>query len=94
MLASPGPRRCVSRLLARGAVGPICLFGRAENITHGLLQATRLPVRSASSSSKRWQTRQGNDKFSKEARLQGLMSRAAFKLLEVLLPSILLVTAC
>jgi len=40
-------------------------------------------IRRSSSSSKRWQTRAGNDKFSKEARVQGLKSRAAFKLLEI-----------
>jgi len=40
-------------------------------------------IRCSSSSSKRWQTRAGNDKFSKEARVQGLKSRAAFKLLEI-----------
>lgn len=38
------------------------------------------------SSSKRWQTRQEGDKFAKEAKLKGLKSRAAFKLLEVAEP--------
>jgi hypothetical protein len=42
------------------------------------------PVRHASSSSTRWKSRQGKDFFAKEARVQGLKSRAAFKLLEVL----------
>ncbi|PQE14980.1 hypothetical protein CJF32_00002515 [Rutstroemia sp. NJR-2017a WRK4] len=44
------------------------------------------PRRSASSSSSstRWKTRQGRDLFAKEARVQGLKSRAAFKLLELL----------
>src|SRR2546430_53317 len=37
----------------------------------------------SSSSSKRWQARQSRDKFSREAKVQGLKSRAAFKLLEV-----------
>jgi hypothetical protein len=41
-------------------------------------------VRHASSSSTRWKSRQGKDFFAKEARVQGLKSRAAFKLLEVL----------
>ncbi|KAH0538488.1 hypothetical protein FGG08_004937 [Glutinoglossum americanum] len=36
-----------------------------------------------SSSSGRWQTRQSRDRFSREAKVQGLKSRAAFKLLEV-----------
>lgn len=34
-------------------------------------------------SSKRWQARQQNDQFTKEAAVQGLKSRAAFKLLQV-----------
>jgi hypothetical protein len=36
-----------------------------------------------SSSSTRWKSRQGKDFFAREARVQGLKSRAAFKLLEV-----------
>jgi len=34
-------------------------------------------------SSKRWQARQHKDQFTKEAAVQGLKSRAAFKLLQV-----------
>jgi hypothetical protein len=49
----------------------------------GSLARSVVVHRQASSSSKRWQTRQGNDKFSKEAKVQGLKSRAAFKLLEI-----------
>jgi 21S rRNA (uridine2791-2'-O)-methyltransferase len=37
----------------------------------------------SSSSSTRWKSRQGKDFFAREARVQGLKSRAAFKLLEV-----------
>lgn len=40
-------------------------------------------IRHSSSSSTRWKSRQGRDFFAKEARVQGLKSRAAFKLLEV-----------
>lgn len=36
------------------------------------------------SSSKRWQARQLKDHFTREAAVQGLKSRAAFKLLQVL----------
>ncbi|KAF3018109.1 2' O-ribose methyltransferase [Neopestalotiopsis sp. 37M] len=36
-----------------------------------------------SSSNSRWKQRQGNDFFAREARVQGLKSRAAFKLLEM-----------
>lgn len=35
------------------------------------------------SSNSRWKQRQGNDFFAREAKVQGLKSRAAFKLLEV-----------
>ncbi|KAF2477875.1 FtsJ-domain-containing protein [Lindgomyces ingoldianus] len=45
---------------------------------------TASPIRHASSSSStRWKSRQGKDFFAKEARVQGLKSRAAFKLLEM-----------
>src|SRR5579871_5002581 len=36
-----------------------------------------------SSSSTRWRARQSRDRFAKEAKVQGLKSRAAFKLLEI-----------
>jgi len=39
--------------------------------------------RPASSSSRQWRDRQGKDVFAREARVQGLKSRAAFKLLQV-----------
>ena len=43
-----------------------------------------IPKRYASSSSStRWQSRQGKDRFVKEAKVQGLKSRAAFKLLAI-----------
>jgi hypothetical protein len=42
-----------------------------------------LGSRWSSSSSTRWKNRQGKDFFAREARVQGLKSRAAFKLLEV-----------
>ena len=38
-----------------------------------------------SSSNSRWKQRQGSDVFAREAKVQGLKSRAAFKLLEVCL---------
>ncbi|KAF2012302.1 FtsJ-domain-containing protein [Aaosphaeria arxii CBS 175.79] len=37
----------------------------------------------SSSSSTRWKSRQGSDYFAREAKVQGLKSRAAFKLLEI-----------
>ena len=38
---------------------------------------------SSSSASSRWKSRQGRDPFAREAKVLGLKSRAAFKLLEV-----------
>lgn len=42
-----------------------------------------LRTASGSSSSTRWKSRQGKDSFARDARVMGLKSRAAFKLLEV-----------
>lgn len=55
-------------------------FVAAHRIENGSLIAF---CRHSSSSSKRWVARQGKDKFAREARVQGLKSRAAYKLLEV-----------
>lgn len=40
-------------------------------------------TRCASSASSRWKSRQGSDHYAREARLKGMKSRAAFKLIEV-----------
>lgn len=71
-----------SVLLESGAVArPLCL---AASCASGCTRFQgNAPARRASSSSTRWKTRQGNDFFAREARVQGLKSRAAFKLLEV-----------
>ncbi|KFY27112.1 hypothetical protein V491_01022 [Pseudogymnoascus sp. VKM F-3775] len=42
-----------------------------------------LARQSSSSSSTRWKSRQGRDSFAREAKVRGLQSRAAFKLLEI-----------
>ncbi|KAL6710530.1 2' O-ribose methyltransferase [Coniothyrium glycines] len=47
------------------------------------LRVNATTIRHASSSSTRWKSRQGKDFFAREARVQGLKSRAAFKLLEL-----------
>lgn len=49
-----------------------------------LAHTSRRCTRHSSSSSKRWQARQGKDRYVTEAKVQNLKSRAAFKLLEVL----------
>ena len=74
-------------------------FGTATRLYSKILVAlvrlqvtTRLNSRNASvnfgrhassSSTNRWQSRQAKDKFAKLAKVQGLKSRAAYKLLEV-----------
>lgn len=61
---------------------PLCLAATCTSCSpHSRANAPH--ARHASSSSTRWKTRQGNDFFAREARVQGLKSRAAFKLLEV-----------
>jgi 21S rRNA (uridine2791-2'-O)-methyltransferase len=61
---------------------PLCLSARCASCSPRS-RANAPHARHASSSSTRWKTRQGNDFFAREARVQGLKSRAAFKLLEV-----------
>lgn len=57
-------------------------YGNTLNIhTRGFVSAQR--SQASSSSSSKWQSRQVNDKFAKLAKVQGLKSRAAYKLLEV-----------
>lgn len=45
--------------------------------------ASAVRASSSSSSSTRWKSRQGKDAFARDAKVKGLKSRAAFKLLEV-----------
>lgn len=72
-----------SVLLESGSVTrPLCLAARCTSCP-SRNKANAPVARRASSSSTRWKTRQGNDFFAREARVQGLKSRAAFKLLEV-----------
>ncbi|KAF1832314.1 23S ribosomal RNA methyltransferase [Decorospora gaudefroyi] len=60
----------------------LCITSRcATRISRS--RANSSPLRHSSSSSTRWKSRQGKDFFAKEARVQGLKSRAAFKLLEL-----------
>jgi hypothetical protein len=54
-----------------------------ENDVRPVVNQTQIGFRWSSSSSTRWKSRQGKDIFAREARVQGLKSRAAFKLLEV-----------
>ncbi|KAI9642973.1 2' O-ribose methyltransferase [Ciborinia camelliae] len=67
---------CIPVLLNHGYAGSIAR-GHAAIEFHGG------SVRASSSSSTRWKTRQEKDSFSREAKVRGLKSRAAFKLLEI-----------
>jgi len=64
--------------------GAIPSFIRSSGPSHCLRLWPNASARHASSaSSTRWKTRQSRDHFSREAKVKGLKSRAAFKLLEV-----------
>lgn len=93
---TPGSRACrygqathpggfIMLLLQRACPGFRQQF-RAFPRFSGHSEAKIIPclTRSVSSNS-RWKQRQGKDTFAREARVQGLKSRAAFKLLEVAL---------
>ncbi|KAK0708405.1 FtsJ-like methyltransferase-domain-containing protein [Lasiosphaeris hirsuta] len=58
---------------------PILLQGHLNP----LHKPSPLPLRRHSSSNSRWKQRQGADQFARSAKVQGLKSRAAFKLLEM-----------
>ncbi|KAF1963595.1 FtsJ-domain-containing protein [Byssothecium circinans] len=64
-------------------IGSICFASKCASCP-SCRRSLAVPIRHASSSSStRWKSRQGSDFFAKEARVQGLKSRAAFKLLEL-----------
>ncbi len=79
-----GQKEAFKRISAASG-GILLITSGATWAPKGPLQWTTfpLPKRPASSSSNRWQNRQAKDKFVKLAKVQGLKSRAAFKLLEV-----------
>ncbi|KAF2822807.1 FtsJ-domain-containing protein [Ophiobolus disseminans] len=60
-----------------------CIANQCWPCRIGARQAVLSVRNSSSSSSTRWKSRQGKDFFAREARVQGLKSRAAFKLLEL-----------
>ncbi|KAF7894873.1 hypothetical protein EAF00_006687 [Botryotinia globosa] len=66
--------------IARGRFGD---FRNGVGIDDGLGRNAHARNTSSSSSSMRWKSRQGKDLWAKEAKVQGLRSRAAFKLLEI-----------
>jgi len=85
--------RRLFRLLTNAAlfdepIPRLCLAVSAHNVhTTCTVAPCSLPTHqirhSASSSSTRWRARQFRDRFAREAKVQGLKSRAAFKLLEI-----------
>lgn len=88
MLCSRQLQRNISRQHA--ILAPIIKLRPVQSVSPCALKpntlsstTAHLGIRSASSSSTRWKTRQTNDHFAKEARVAGLKSRAAYKLLEL-----------
>jgi 21S rRNA (uridine2791-2'-O)-methyltransferase len=71
------------RIIAHGTLKTLARANPSILQTGSDRPAISIILRYSSLSSKRWQSRQGKDKFAREARVQGLKSRAAFKLLEV-----------
>ncbi|KAH7149736.1 FtsJ-like methyltransferase-domain-containing protein [Dactylonectria estremocensis] len=67
---------------SRGITSLLCLAYVHGASKLSLALPARCLVRSASSTS-RWKQRQGRDSFARDAKVQGLKSRAAFKLLEM-----------
>ncbi|KAF2457477.1 FtsJ-like methyltransferase-domain-containing protein [Lineolata rhizophorae] len=71
------PPLCACSVAATRSRQRVCLTNKSNTPS-----AARRAVRFASSST-RWKARQSRDRFSREAKVQGLKSRAAFKLLEM-----------
>ncbi|KAL2059056.1 hypothetical protein ABVK25_000348 [Lepraria finkii] len=86
-----GPRYPASTVCARAALRLAALRLAALRLAtqwtsknHSLIWQPSVSAHHASSSSsKRWQNRQCRDRFAIDAKVQGLKSRAAFKLLEI-----------
>ncbi|KAI6815508.1 hypothetical protein KC340_g15581 [Hortaea werneckii] len=73
---------CVTRFAALSARQNIPIPWSSPTYPHS--PHPHLQTRTASSaSSSRWKTRQSNDSYAREAKVAGLKSRAAFKLLEI-----------
>ena len=70
------------RLLAGIAAVPVFTSSRAYATTIVIRGLTPWITSVRHASSSRWQARQSRDRFAREAKVQGLKSRAAFKLLQ------------
>ena len=79
------PFRRAPVLANRHSAGPLPPLSSLSQRKHTLnFEAETRPAHVRySSSNSRWKQRQGSDVFAREAKVQGLKSRAAFKLLEV-----------
>uniref|UniRef100_A0A8H7KAG7 rRNA methyltransferase 2, mitochondrial n=1 Tax=Bionectria ochroleuca TaxID=29856 RepID=A0A8H7KAG7_BIOOC len=64
-------------------VNPYAVAWRRFAIQSSSTRTHQFQRQSSSSSNSRWKQRQGRDPYARDARLQGLKSRAAFKLLEI-----------
>ncbi|KAF2853802.1 FtsJ-domain-containing protein [Plenodomus tracheiphilus IPT5] len=78
-------QRLTDSLLLGSQYRPAAAFRLSKQCCNGPPRNPSLATSAqcASSSSTRWKSRQGKDFFAREARVQGLKSRAAFKLLEL-----------
>ncbi|KAL5348801.1 2' O-ribose methyltransferase [Pseudogymnoascus australis] len=79
-VVSPAARVIRNGWLYHQLLTPCRLVAQCSSRTSYALPLTR---QSSSSSSTRWKSRQGRDSFAREAKVRGLQSRAAFKLLEI-----------
>ena len=77
-------RQLTNAIVIQKRIAPLC----ASSVVTHKAKSARRPLYQflqfyPSSSSTRWRARQTRDRFAKEAKVQGLKSRAAFKLLEI-----------
>ncbi|CAK7219635.1 2' O-ribose methyltransferase [Sporothrix curviconia] len=93
-LGSVSRRSAGSGLVCRGAIGQAVALLALSNATYATSSKARsicaqccrhfsVSSAAAAASNTRWKARQGKDQFAREAKVRGLKSRAAFKLLEM-----------
>jgi hypothetical protein len=87
MFSQQAARAFGRNICSRSRLNQPCVFHRlgtwGDSISLRTSRIFQVSNQRSSSSSARWKNRQGRDLFAREAKVQGLKSRAAFKLLEV-----------